>query len=568
MSADAEPAARAGTIRAALRHRDFRLVLVGYAVSGTGDWLYSVALVVYVFQVTGSPGWVAITSFVRFAPVVFLGTFGGMIADRYDRKRVLIITDLARFGVMVLLTIVALAEGPAIFAALCAGLSVTFASAYSPAVRAVIPSLVGEDDLASANTLVSTVENLSLALGPAIGGVLLLLGTPATAFAVNAATFLVSAACNAGVRASLVPPGGDDAEAERPPTYKERMTAGFTAIRSSSAVLVLVVTSVAFTLCYGQQIVLYADAANGVLGIGEDGLAFMWAAIGVGGILAAGITNRVASRAQLTWILTTTTLVAGLPMIGLAFVRSEPLVYALLMVEGAAVVVGDVVFVTMLQRAVSNEVLGRVFGILDSVMVAGILVGSLIAPVVLGIAGIEVALAAAGGLLVMISLVVMPSAGRIDREAAGRIQAIAGRVELLERTGIFAAAARPVLEALATAATVESVPAGTVVIAEGDPADDLFVVAEGTLSVRSRGEAGVEQVLRDLHAGDTFGEIGVLERRPRTATVAATTDCELYRIAGEDFLQAVSEAPRMSGLLVQTVAVRLARTHPSEQRAG
>lgn len=202
---------------------------------------------------------------------------------------------------MVALTIVALVEAPAIAAAICAGLSVTFASAYGPAVRAVVPTLAGEDDLAAANTLVSTVENLSLAIGPAIGGVLLVLGSPAAAFGLNALTFLVSAACNAAIRTSLMPPAGE--QGESPPSLGERVTAGFTAIRSSSAVLLLVAVSVAFTACYGAEIVLYADAATGILGIGRGGLAFMWAAIGVGGIAAAGATNRIAGRPQLASIL-------------------------------------------------------------------------------------------------------------------------------------------------------------------------------------------------------------------------------------------------------------------------
>lgn len=553
---------RTGTLRGALAHRDLRLLLAGYAVSSTGDWLYSVALIVYVLQVSGSPAWVAITSVIRFTPIVLLGTFGGVIADRYDRKKVLIASDFCRFVVMVALTIVALVEAPAVAAAICAGLSVTFASAYSPAVRAVVPTLAGEDDLAAANTLVSTVENLALALGPAIGGVLLLLGSPAAAFGLNAVTFLVSAACNVTIHTSLKPPAV--AHGESPPSLGERVKAGFTAIGASSAVLLLVAVSVAFTAVYGAEIVLYADAAVGILGIGDGGLAFMWAAVGVGGILVAGLTNRIAARPQLAAVLAASVFVAALPMMALSVVRAEPLIYALLLVEGGAVIVADVVSVTMLQRSVSGEVLGRVFGILDSLMVAGIVVGSLLASLALDLVGIEPALVGAGGLLVAVTLVALPRARGIDRATGARTAELAERVALLEQIEIFEEAGRPVLEALAAATSQERVPAGTVVIREGDPADDLFVVVDGTLAVTSAGESGTEASLREITRGDHFGEIGLLERRPRTATVVASTDCELFRIDGEGFLRAISEAPRMSGRFVETAAVRLARTHSSK----
>lgn len=251
-------------------------------------------------------------------------------------------------------------------------------------------------------------------------------------------------------------------------------------------------------------------------------------------------------------------------MMALAFVRAEFLVYALLLVEGAAVVVVDVVSVTMLQRSVGGQVLGRVFGILDSLMVGGIVVGSLLAGVALDIVGIEAALVGAGGLLVAVTLLALPKARGIDRATASRAAALADRVAVLEQVSIFEEAARPVLEALASATTQEHVAAGTVVVREGDPADDLFVVVEGTLTVTSTGESGVARPLGELGRGDHFGEIGVLERRPRTATVVASTDCDLYRIRGEDFLMSVSQAPRMSGRLVESVSVRLARTHPSE----
>jgi predicted MFS family arabinose efflux permease len=544
-------------IRAALRHHDFRLLLGGQAISATGDWLYNVSLVVYVFDQTGSPAWVAATSLVRFVPYVLFGTFGGVIADRYDRRKVMIVADLARTGVMLALTAVAAADGPAIAAIALAGCSTVFSSAYLPSVRAATPTLVGEDDLAGANTLVSTVDNIALALGPAIGGVLLLLGSPVAAFGVNAATFLVSALLTVMIRTSLVPAG---AEGETPPSLAERVQEGFGAIRSSSTVKVLLVMSLALTVFYGMEIVLYTLASEELFEIGDDGLAFLWAAIGLGGILAAGVTGRIAARPHQAAILGALNIVSALPIMLLALGGSAVAVYPLVAVEGATVIISDVVVMTMMQRTVRGDVLGRVFGIMDSIMVAGIMVGTVLAPLLVELAGLEAAMVTAGVIVIVITALAFPKARTVDRESAARARELAELIDVFERVEIFEGASRTTLEALAAATTVERVPAGTVVIREGDPADDLFVIGSGAVRVSAR-----EATLGEFGPGDHFGEIGVLERLPRTATVTTATECELYRIAGEDFLRAVSEAPRMSGRLVATVATRLARTHPEHE---
>src|SRR5438132_10983234 len=110
----------------ALRHRDFRLLVAGMVISQTGDWLYNVALLIFVLDRTHSGAWVAAAGIVRLVPYVVFGTFGGVIADRYDRKTVMIIPDLARAGIMVALAIVAASSGSALLAIVLSGASATF----------------------------------------------------------------------------------------------------------------------------------------------------------------------------------------------------------------------------------------------------------------------------------------------------------------------------------------------------------------------------------------------------------------------------------------------------------
>jgi hypothetical protein len=263
-------------------------------------------------------------------------------------------------------------------------------------------------------------------------------------------------------------------------------------------------------------------------------------------------------------ILVAATILTALPMLALTVVSSPALAYTLLLLEGAGFIVGDIVSTTMLQRLLPPEVLGRVFGIMDSLMVSGILVGSVIAPTVVEVGGLDAGLIVGSGLMIAAGLALLPRAREIDRRTAERFAEIEPRVELLESAGLFEAANRQTLEALVGAAHEERVAAGTVVIREGDEADDLYVVMNGRLDVRSAGEAGGrEERLRELGPRDYFGEIGLLERIPRTATVTAIEECVLLRISGEDFLRAANEGPGVSGTVRAALTGRLALTHPS-----
>jgi CRP-like cAMP-binding protein len=110
------------------------------------------------------------------------------------------------------------------------------------------------------------------------------------------------------------------------------------------------------------------------------------------------------------------------------------------------------------------------------------------------------------------------------------------------------------------------VPAGTVVIREGDEADAFYVLVDGEVGVRARGEGAVDQDLPPMTSGAYFGEIGLLERIPRTATVTATRPSRLLRIDGDAFVDALTNVPASTALL-EGARSRLARTHPNRRPA-
>jgi CRP-like cAMP-binding protein/predicted MFS family arabinose efflux permease len=541
-------------MRAPFRHRDFRLLTAGLAISQTGDWLYNVALLVLVLRATGSPAWVAAAGVVRLVPYVLFGTLGGVVADRYRRKQVMIVSDLARAAVMVLLGVVDLAGGAAVVAIALAGLATTFAVAYGPAEAAGLQLIVDEDELAAANSVTTTIMNVCIALGPAVGGVLLLLGSSATAFFVNAATFVGSAVFVSRIRTDLGPRRGEAHEHVQSTWHRVRE--GVAAITTSPDVVVLVAAWCASAFLYGAEIVLWALLAAGRLGIGENGLSFLYAAFGVGGILAAVIAHRAADRPRQGLTLGLATLVTGISFAGFAFTHSAAVGYGLVAIDGAASIVLDVLVLTSLQRVLGNDVMGRAIGAVDSLVVAAMLLGSIVAPPLVSSLDVGGAVLVVGAIVSAAGLLVVLRARTIDRRAGARIEELSSRVVLLEAADIFAGATRATLEALAGELRPQHAAAGEVVIREGDEPDDLYLVASGHLGVTTV-EAGRVGELAD---GDYFGEIGLLHRVPRTATVTASTDTDLWRMPGETFLRLVNEGGQRSRSLSGNVAMRLAST--------
>src|SRR2546421_7938846 len=195
-------------MRSALRHRDLKLLFGGLVISASGSWAYNVALLAYVFDRTHSLGWVGAAGLGRFVPALLFSTYGGVVADRYERVRVMVSSDLLCVAFQAGLCVAAALTAPAWVAILLAALTSIANVVYNPAVAAMLPELAGEDDLVAANALNGTIDNLVVIVGPAIGAGLLALGSAALAFGGNAASLGGSAGFVARVRGGRRPPGG------------------------------------------------------------------------------------------------------------------------------------------------------------------------------------------------------------------------------------------------------------------------------------------------------------------------------------------------------------------------
>jgi MFS family permease len=552
---------RRSTYAAVMDNRDFRLLLGALTISKFGSWAYNVALAVYVFDATRSPAWVAGATLSRLVTALVLSPYAGVIAERFERVRLMVTSDLAAFAMMGLLALAASLHAPVLVAIALAALTSAATSVYTPAVKATTPSLLKEDQLAAANSLESTIDNLAVIAGPAIGAGLLLLGPTTIAFAVNAVTFAFSAVVVSRLRVRSVP---TDVTAGGTAGPVRQVIVGLRSVFSSPAVVLLAGFSVLASFVYGTDTVLLVVVSQSVLGTGAGGYGYLLAGLGIGGILATIVMNRIASSPRLGTFIAGGMLAYCLPTALITLVHAPAGVFALQMTRGAGTEIVDVLAATALQRLVARELTARVFGAFWAFLLGAMCLGALVAPALLAAIGLRNALLVMGCAIPLGVFLAYPRLRGIDRAGLSRLSQVGPRITLLEKLDIFTGAPRAAVERLAIDSVEERVGPGVVVVREGEVADDFYVLAEGQAAVSVSGAGKRRRSLGRLQAPAYFGEIGLLEGLPRTATVRTTVPCLLYRIDGAEFIDAMTTST-LSPAALGLAQMRLARTHPARR---
>lgn len=553
------PASEKRGFRAALAHRDFRWLTAGLAISAIGSWAYNVALYAYVYEATGSAGWAAATTLGRFVPSMLFSSYGGVVAERIERRRLLITLDLLGTAVMVVLGIVTALDLSVVLAIALASLTSMMGTVYLPATAAMVPQVVEEDDLAAANSITSVVENVSVIVGPALGAAVVALYNVEIALWANAATYFVSALCSMRLRARSMP--SDVTEGGEASVWQQ-VVVGFRAIRSSTTAFVLVAGSILATLLFGTDTVLFVVHAEERLGLGPDGFGVLMAGLGVGGILMSPVVNRLARSPRLGTIISVGLVVYALPTLLLVVIEEPALAFGVQVVRGAGTLVVDVLAITALQRSLAPDMVARVFGVFGTLALGAVNLGAVVAAPLIGLVGLDATLGVFSVGVVVLVVLAYPWTRRIDATTSDRLEELAPTVAVLEGLGIFAAASRAALERLASAAEEQTVESGTRIITEGEPADAFYVIEDGQVTVSARGEGDQEQHLRHMGPQEYFGELGLLAAGPRTANVDARGDVRLLRVPGEQFLAALTETP-VTAAFMEGARLRLSRTHPS-----
>jgi MFS family permease len=186
---------RRGSARAALAHRDFRLVWAGSLASNIGTWMQNAALGALAFKLTHSSGFVALLGFAQLGPLLALSLIGGLLADSIDRRMLLVITQVEQMVLSFVLAVFASQHHPSHAALFFCVLGIGIGNAlFAPTMSAVMPQLVGQDDLAGAVSLQSVQLNLSRVIGPVIGGLIIPTIHAWGVFAVNGVTYFFAIA--------------------------------------------------------------------------------------------------------------------------------------------------------------------------------------------------------------------------------------------------------------------------------------------------------------------------------------------------------------------------------------
>ena len=493
--------------------------------STLGTWAYSVALPVYAYHAGGART-VGIIFFARFAAAALCAPWLAVLADRWSRRQVMLAADVIRIGVIGGMAVLAFLHSPPLPIFVLAVCSTAVSSAFPPAQAALLPSLVtSPEELTSANVVMNAIGSASMFAGPALGGALLAVSGPAAVFAANAGCFVWSA-----FHLLRVP------RDERPATAEHErvlpaLVSGFRAVAHEPNLRLIMGLTGAQTLVAGAFQVLMVVYVLRVLDAGNSGVGWLTSALGIGALVGAVAVAALAGRKRLAGDFGIGVLLWGLPIALLATWANLGFAIVLVIVIGLGNTLVDVAGMTLLQRTTSDEVLGRVFGVLESLILATLAVGSLVAPAIIAGLGARPALLVVGLFLPALLVPLWVRLQRIDRAAAVATEPLA----VLRELPMFAPLPAPALERLAGLAAAVSVPEGQPVFSQGDHGDRFYAIESGRAAVDVDGAQ-----TRTLGPGDFFGEVALLRDVPRTATVRALDDLQLYAVERDDFIAVVT----------------------------
>jgi MFS family permease len=534
-------------------NRNLQLLFGGQVVSSFGDWLYVLALGILAYEITGSATVVAVLTFARLLPYAVLLPFSGVLADRGNRKVLMISADLGR-GACMLGLLFAGSEETLWIAYPLVFLATVFSSLFQPAMSSVLPAIVGDEEkLVEANSIWSQMDSVSYVLGPALGGVLALLGAPELAFVINGATFLVSAASLLFVH---IPPreAPETAEGDEEEGWLSETLAGFRFLfRENEGVLAaLTVAFVGLTFTGGGIWTFILVLSDEAFGLGTEGSGFLNSVYGVGGVVGGLAAGYLASKVRLGPAVIWSIGAGSVVFICLGISPAGVLPFVIMFVVGILDIMVDVNGTTIIQTGTPEELLGRVFGAFDGVLILAMLAGALIVGPLIDLLGPRTTTVVFAVVALVIFLLCLPRLRKLDRALGVRM--------FVRKVPVLSGLSHAVLEDLASRMTPEKVLDGTAVVSQGEVGHRLYIVKDGEAEVVARGDDGQEKELAKLSKNDYFGEIALLKDVPRTATVRAKGALELYSLEREDFRALLERSEKLKSAMTGTSDARYVET--------
>ncbi len=568
----------------------------GEFVSNIGDWLYLVALLVIVYRESSDPLLLGIVGGARIIPYVVLSVPAGFIIDRFDRRAILIVTDIIRGLAMVGMAANTFLDGPVVVTVGLAIFATCFAVFFRPTIGAYLPSLVrDESELGPANSVYATLGEVTFIIGPAIGGLIIAATDLGWAFVINAVSFLApvvillgmptnrpgearvaaepadsapaatvsadaaaAAASDADAPAASVAGSESDAagDAEGQPAPATPATDPTVPAIPSVRDIIRPVAGIAILdtvsgFLWGGLSVAIVILAVDRLGAGEDATGFLWAAVGVGGVIGAVGSSSIVLRPNLGPSMLFGAAVLAVGFVGLGLVTDLGPALVAMVVIAAGALLAEVVNTTILQRIVPDVIRGRTLGVMQTFSTLTYAAGSFLVPILFTTLGAQVLLPVGGAAIFVAAIVCFILVGPAFKLSAAT-EAAAETLGRVAGLPLFAGVSPAALEVAVGRLMPIDVGAGTVVIREGDPADRFYIIESGRFAVDQRDPGtGLDRRLRVMGPDEVFGELGLMHSAPRSAMVTAETDARLLALDGQDFLELLNAGPEVSGRMLE-----------------
>ncbi len=513
-----------------MRSRNLRRLQLGWASYFLVDGISMVGLSVWAFRHGGTPA-VGLVGLARLLPGAIALPFGAWAADRYSRRSVVSVVFLAVTAVQAAIAVALAANAPAAVIYALITFNSVAGTPYRPAHLALAPLVARSPaELVAMNVTAGTMEGLVTFVGPAMGAILLLRAQPWFVLAVSSLAALGGLLSVAGLDIAIDPSKAVRRSRERP---RDALMGGLLELRANVDMAILVGCFVAQLFVRGMLGVLLVAVSFDLIGLGSSGVGWLAAAMGVGGVLGAMYVVTLTARRRLGKPFALALVLWGLPIAVIGLLPHTVVAVIALLVIGLGNATLDVAGFTLIQRLGVDRALGRVFGVLYTFGIAMGGLGSLAAPALISWLGLRTVLIVVGMILPLLAIVLLPRFRGLD----ARSEPVPEVLSLLAGISLLSPLPPITLEKLAARSSMVEKFAGGVVIAEGDPGDLFYVIAEGEVDVSHSGRR-----VGTLGPGEQFGEIALLRDTSRTATVAATCPTRLIAIDGRDFVDAVSSS--------------------------
>jgi len=305
----------------------------------------------------------------------------------------MVTSDLVRAGIVAGATVVVATSGPALVVYVLSITSAVVSTAFRPAQAALLPSLARDPaELTAANAASSTIESIGFFAGPAIAALLLAVANPPTVFALNAASFVWSAAFLVRLRVEARPPSAEPKETG----LIAEATRGFRTVWSDRNLRLLTALFFGQTVIAGASLVFNVAIALRLLHMGRPGVGLLEATIGIGGIVGGFLALGLAHRKRPSFYFGMGVILWSAPLLLVAAWPVVPVALVMMALIGMGNSLVDVNAFTVLQRVVPEAVMSRVFGAVESLLIAGMGLGALLMPLFIATLGLRAGMAILG----------------------------------------------------------------------------------------------------------------------------------------------------------------------------